>query len=93
MKYADYEALGSTATAENALSVVMQMLEKAQADSVEHDAEIADFSKKLEDSENRYKALQVDYIQKFTSSSAEEEKEEDEESSIETEIENIMKEI
>ena len=93
MKYSDYESVGSTATAENALEVVMQLLEQAQTDSVEYDAEISDFSKKLEDSENKYKALQVDYIQKFTSSSAEEEKEEDEESSIETEIENIMKEI
>ena len=93
MKYSDYEALGSTATAENALSVVMQLLEQAQKDSVEYDAEISDFSKKLEDSENKYKALQVDYIQKFTSSSSEEAEEEDEEASIETEIENIMKEI
>lgn len=93
MKYTDYEAIGSTATAENALDVVMQLLEKAKTDSVEYDAEIADLSKKLEDSDNKYKALQVDYIQKFTSSSSEEVEEVDEDVSVETEIENIMKEI
>ena len=93
MKCEDYEELTKDLTTDNAVDIVRSMLEKAQTDSVAYDEEIADFSKKLEDSENRYKALQVDYIQKFTSSSAEEEKEEDEESSIETEIENIMKEI
>lgn len=93
MKYEDYEAIGSGATAENALETVMKMLEKAKTDSVEYDAEIADLSKKLEDSENKYKSLQVDYIQKFTSSSSEEVEEVDEDVSVETEIENIMKEI
>lgn len=93
MKYEDYEAIGSGATAENALETVMKMLEKAKTDSVEYDTEIADLSKKLEDSENKYKALQVDYIQKFTSSSSEEVEEVDEDVSVETEIENIMKEI
>lgn len=93
MKYEDYEAIGSGATAENALETVMKMLEKAKVDAVEYDAEIADLSKKLEDSENKYKALQVDYIQKFTSSSSEEVEEVDEDVSVETEIENIMKEI
>lgn len=93
MKYEDYEAIGSGVTAENALETVMKMLEKAKTDSVEYDAEIADLSKKLEDSENKYKALQVDYIQKFTSSSSEEVEEVDEDVSVETEIENIMKAI
>lgn len=93
MKYADYEAIGSTATAENALDVVMQLLEKAKTDSVEYDAEIADMSKKLEDSETKYKALQVDYIQKFTNSSSDIVEEVDDEDAVEKEIEDIMKEI
>ena len=93
MKYNDYEAIGSTATAENALDVVMQLLEKAKTDSVEYDAEIADMSKKLEDSETKYKALQVDYIQKFTNSSSDVVEEGDDEDAVEKEIEDIMKEI
>lgn len=93
MKYTDYEVIGSTATAENALDVVMQLLEKAKTDSVEYDAEIADMSKKLEDSENKYKALQVDYIQKFTNSSSDVVEEGDDEDAVEKEIEDIMKEI
>ena len=93
MKYTDYEAIGSIATAENALDVVMQLLEKAKTDSVEYDAEIADMSKKLEDSENKYKALQVDYIQKFTNSSSDVVEEGDDEDAVEKEIEDIMKEI
>lgn len=93
MKYTDYEAIGSTATSENALEVVMQLLEKAKTDSVEYDAEIADMSKKLEDSENKYKALQVDYIQKFTNSSSDVVEEGDDEDAVEKEIEDIMKEI
>lgn len=93
MKYTDYEAIGSTATAENALDVVMQLLEKAKTDSVEYDAEIADMSKKLEDSENKYKALQVDYIQKFTNSSSDVVEDGDDEDAVEKEIEDIMKEI
>ena len=93
MKYTDYEAIGSTATEENALDVVMQLLEKAKTDSVEYDAEIADMSKKLEDSENKYKALQVDYIQKFTNSSSDVVEEGDDEDAVEKEIEDIMKEI
>ena len=93
MKYADYEGIGSTATAENALDVVMQLLEKAKADSVEYDAEIADMNKKLEDSENKYKSLQVDYIQKFTNSSSDVVEEGDDEDAVEKEIEDIMKEI
>lgn len=93
MKYTDYEDIGSTATAENALDVVMQLLEKAKTDSVEYDAEIADMRKKLEDSENKYKALQVDYIQKFTNSSSDVVEEVDDEDAVEKEIEDIMKEI
>ena len=93
MKYTDYEAIGSTATAETALDVVMQLLEKAKTDSVEYDAEIADMSKKLEDSETKYKALQVDYIQKFTNSSSDVVEEGDDEDAVEKEIEDIMKEI
>ena len=93
MKYADYETIGSTATAENALDVVMQLLEKAKTDSVEYDAEIAEMSKKLEDSETKYKALQVDYIQKFTNSSSDVVEEVDDEDAVEKEIEDIMKEI
>ena len=93
MKYTDYEAIVSTATAENALDVVMQLLEKAKTDSVEYDAEIADMSKKLEDSETKYKALQVDYIQKFTNSSSDVVEEVDDEDAVEKEIEGIMKEI
>ena len=93
MKYTDYEVIGSTATAENALDVVMQLLEKAKTDSVEYDAEIADMSKKLEDSETKYKALQVDYIQKFTNSSSDVVEEGDDEDAVEKEIEDIMKEI
>ena len=93
MKYTDYEAIGSTATAETALDVVMQLLEKAKTDSVEYDAEIADMSKKLEDSETKYKALQVDYIQKFTNSSSDVVEEGDDEDAVEKEIEGIMKEI
>ena len=93
MKYTDYEAIGSTATAETALDVVMQLLEKAKTDSVEYDAEIADMSKKLEDSETKYKALQVDYIQKFTNSSSDVVEEGDDEDAAEKEIEDIMKEI
>ena len=93
MKYTDYEAIVSTATAENALDVVMQLLEKAKTDSVEYDAEIADMSKKLEDSETKYKALQVDYIQKFTNSSSDVVEEGDDEDAVEKEIEGIMKEI
>ena len=93
MKYTDYESIGKTATAENALDVVMQLLEKAKTDSVEYDAEIADMSKKLEDSETKYKALQVDYIQKFTNSSSDVVEEVDDEDAVEKEIEDIMKEI
>ena len=93
MKYTDYEDIGSTATPEKALDVVMQLLEKAKTDSVEYDAEIADMSKKLEDSENKYKALQVDYIQKFTNSSSDVVEEVDDEDAVEKEIEDIMKEI
>lgn len=93
MKYTDYESIGSTATSENALDVVMQLLEKAKTDSVEYDAEIADMRKKLEDSENKYKALQVDYIQKFTNSSSDVVEEGDDEDAVEKEIEDIMKEI
>ena len=70
-----------------------QLLEKAKTDSVEYDAEIADMSKKLEDSENKYKALQVDYIQKFTNSSSDVVEEGDDEDAVEKEIEDIMKDI
>ena len=47
MKYSDYEALGSTATAENALSVVMQMLEKVKSDAMETEALTTAYEGKL----------------------------------------------
>lgn len=93
MKYEDYEAIATNVSADNAVDVVRSMLEKAQTDAVEYDAEIADLNNKLTESENKYKALQVDYIQKFTSNSAEDKNEEDEEENVEEAIEAILSEM
>lgn len=71
MKYEDYEAIAGGVTAENAADIVRAMLEKLKTDIVEVDAEIADYKGKLESANEKYKDLQVDYIKKFTSSSAE----------------------
>lgn len=93
MKYEEYANIAKDVNADNALEVVQSLLEKAKTDSVEYDAEIADMSKKLEDNETKYKALQVDYIQKFTNSSSDVVEEGDDEDAVEKEIEDIMKEI
>lgn len=92
MKYEDYEALAKDVTADTALDVVRSMLEKAQTDAVEYDAEIATLNDKITESDNKYKDLQVDYIKKFTSESAEDESNDDE-VDIDAEIEDIMKNI
>lgn len=93
MKYEDYEALAKDVTADTALDVVRSMLEKAQTDAVEYDAEIAALNDKITESNNKYKDLQVDYIKKFTSESAEDAESKENEVDVDAEIEDIMKNI
>lgn len=93
MKYEDYEALAKDVTADTALDVVRSMLEKAQTDAVEYDAEITALNDKITESDNKYKDLQVDYIKKFTSESAEDTETKEDEVDVDTEIEDIMKNI
>lgn len=93
MKYEDYEALAKDVTADTALDVVRSMLEKAQTDAVEYDAEITALNDKITESDNKYKDLQVDYIKKFTSESAEDTESKEDEVDIDAEIEDIMKKI
>lgn len=93
MKYEDYETLAKDVTADTALDVVRSMLEKAQTDAVDYDAEIAALNDKITESNNKYKDLQVDYIKKFTSESADDAESKENEVDVDAEIEDIMKNI
>ena len=93
MKYEDYEELTKDLTADNALDIVRSMLEKVKSDAMETEAATTTYGEKLSAMNDKYKALQVDYIQKFTSQSGVVEvDEEDETEAIEKEIENMLKE-
>ena len=95
MKYEDYEELTKDLTADNAVDIVRSMLEKLKSDVIETEAATATYEEKLSDMNDKYKSLQVDYIQKFTSQAGgveEEEEEEDETEAVEKEIEEMLKE-
>ena len=93
MKYEDYEELTKELTTDNAIDIVRSMLEKVKSDAMETEAATTEYEARLSAMSDKYKALQVDYIQKFTSQAGEVEvKEEDETEAIEKEIENMLKE-
>lgn len=93
MKYEDYEALTKDLTAENAVDIVRGMLEKVKSDAIETEAETTTYEEKLSDMNDKYKSLQVDYIQKFTSQTGAPDVEEvDETEAVEKEIEEMLKE-
>lgn len=94
MKYEDYEALTADLSADNAVDVVRQIMEQLKLDMVADEAIVAELNSKLEAMNDKYKALQIDYIQKFTSATGEETVDNDEdEIDVESEIEEIMKNI
>lgn len=65
MNYEEYEAIAREVNADNALDVVKTMLEKAKHDSLAYEAEKVAISQELETTKQKYKDLQVDYIQHF----------------------------
>lgn len=85
MKYEAYEDIARDVTADTALETVTALLELARTDSVETDAKIAELNQQVEDGKAKYNDLQVDYIKKFTSSSAEDEVKDEEEADEEVE--------
>ena len=94
MKFEDYEEISSGLTPENAVDIVRSILEKLKTDIVETDATTADLQNKIESANDKYKSLQVDYIQKFTSQSSDIEYREDEEDvDVEKEIEAALANI
>ena len=93
MKYEDYEELTKDLTADNAVDIVRSMLEKVKSDAMEIEAATTAYEEKLSDMNGKYKSLQVDYIQKFTSQAgAPDAEEEDETEAVEKEIEEMLKE-
>lgn len=94
MKYEDYEELAKDLTPDNAVDTVRSMLEKLKSDVVETEAATTAYEEKLSDINDKYKSLQVDYIQKFTSQAGESNagEEEDETEAVEKEIEEMLKE-
>ena len=93
MKYEDYEELTKDLTPDNAVDIVRSMLEKVKSDVIETEAATTAYEGKLSDMNDKYKSLQVDYIQKFTSQAGGvEEEEEDETEAVEKEIEEMLKE-
>lgn len=65
MKYEEYEAIAKDLTADNALDKVKEMLEKAKSDSLTDEAEKVTIAEELGQTKQKYKDLQVDYIQRF----------------------------
>ena len=93
MKYEDYEELAKDLTPDNAVDIVRSMLEKVKSDAMETEALTTTYEGKLADVNDKYKSLQVDYIQKFTSQAGGVEvEEEDETEAVEKEIEEMLKE-
>ena len=94
MKYEDYEELTKGLTPDNAVDIVRSMLEKVKSDAMENEAAATDYEGKLSAMNDKYKSLQVDYIQKFTSQAGESNagEEEDETEAVEKEIEEMLKE-
>lgn len=93
MKYEDYEELTKDLTADNAVDIVRSMLEKVKSDATETEALTTTYEGKLSDMNDKYKSLQVDYIQKFTSQAGGVEvEEEDKTEAIDKEIEEMLKE-
>lgn len=93
MKYEDYEELTKDLTADNAVDIVRSMLEKVKSDAMETEASTTTYEEKLSAMNDKYKSLQVDYIQKFTSQAGGVEvEEEDETEAIDKEIEEMLKE-
>ena len=93
MKYEDYEELTKDLTPDNAVDIVRSMLEKLKSDVIETEAATTTYEEKLADVNDKYKSLQVDYIQKFTSQAGGVEvEEEDETEAVEKEIEEMLKE-
>lgn len=92
MKYEAYEDIAKNVTADTALETVKALLELAKTDSVETDAEITKLTGQIEEGKAKYNDLQVDYIKKFTSSSADDEvnDEEDADDAVEKEIEKLL---
>ena len=91
MKYEAYEDIARNVTADTALETVKALLNLARTDSVETDAHIAELTRQIEEGKAKYNDLQVDYIKKFTSSSAnvnDEEENSDEE--VEEEIKKLL---
>lgn len=93
MKYEDYEELAKDLTADNAVDIVRSMLEKVKSDAMETEASTTTYEEKLSAMNDKYKTLQVDYIQKFTSQAGGVEvEEEDKTEAIDKEIEEMLKE-
>ena len=92
MKYEAYEDIARDVTADTALDTVKALLDLARTDSVETDAKITELTQQVEDGKAKYADLQVDYIKKFTSSSAEDEVKDEEEADEEVEkaIEDML---
>lgn len=65
MKYEEYEAIAKDLNADNALDIVKSLLEKAKSDSLTDDALRVTMTEELEQTKQKYKDLQVDYIQHF----------------------------
>lgn len=94
MKFEDYEEISSGLTPENAVDIVRSILEKLKTDIAETDAVTADLQNKIESANDKYKSLQIDYIQKFTSQSSDVDKEDEEDDvDVETEIEAALANI
>lgn len=62
MKYEEYAAIAKDLTADNALDVVANLLAKAKEDAVAQEARDAETAGKMEEIEQKYKDLKVDYI-------------------------------
>ena len=65
MKYEEYEAIAKDLNADNALDIVKSLLEKAKSDSLTDEALRVTMTEELEQTKQKYKDLQVDYIQHF----------------------------
>lgn len=65
MKYEEYESIAKDLNADNALDIVKSLLEKAKSDSLTDEALRVTMTEELEQTKQKYKDLQVDYIQHF----------------------------
>lgn len=90
MQYTDYEELAKDLTPDNALDTVKTMLEKLKADTLTDEAQITAMQTELEQTKQKYKDLQVDYIQKFIGASGSEAEEEDTEAQAEAELKEAL---